>query len=173
MIPMANFKHGYIENTFSAVYDTADVQVIGEVLMPVEFHLFPARWSMADTIGDSKLSLRGEWLGMLAYATRGLRAKGVSVWLGEQLLCQLRFDRRLNIPARHFLVGPLSNSLLSWRLGERVRAGIRGPRSVVELVSHLLSPVAEQELQEVLDYLRENYPYPCCVYWWVRPWRRH
>lgn len=39
VIPMANIKHGYIENTFSALYDTADVQVIGEVLLPVEFHL--------------------------------------------------------------------------------------------------------------------------------------
>ena len=39
MIPVANIKHGYIENTFSSLYDTAGVQVIGEVLLPVEFHL--------------------------------------------------------------------------------------------------------------------------------------
>lgn len=106
---------------------------------------------MADTANDCKAKLHAEWLGVLAHATRGLRAKGVSVWLGGQLLCQLRFDRRLNTPDRHFLVGPLSNALLSWRLGEQGRAGIRGPRSVVELVSHLLSPVAEQELQAVLN----------------------
>lgn len=39
VIAVANIKHGYIESTFSALYDTADVQVVGEILLPVEFHL--------------------------------------------------------------------------------------------------------------------------------------
>lgn len=39
VIAVANIKHGYIESTFSAIYDTADVQVVGEILLPVEFHL--------------------------------------------------------------------------------------------------------------------------------------
>jgi len=105
---------------------------------------------MNDTANDCKAKLRAEWVGVLAHATRGLRAKGVLVWQGDRLLCQLRFDRRLDIPARHFLVGSLSNALLSWRLGGQERAGLRGPRSVVALVSHLLSPMAEQELRGVL-----------------------
>lgn len=48
VIAVANIKHGYIENTFSALYDTADVQVIGEILLPVEFHLLAATHRLED-----------------------------------------------------------------------------------------------------------------------------
>ena len=44
----ANIKHGYIETTFSALYDTADVQVVGELLLAVEFHLLVGPTKMQD-----------------------------------------------------------------------------------------------------------------------------
>lgn len=112
--------------------------------------MFPVRWDVDDRVNPWGGGLHAEWSGVLAHA-KGLRARGVSVWLGERLLCQLRFDRRLEIPPRHFLVGSLSHALLSWRLGEQERASIGGPRSVVDLVRHLLDPVAEKQLQGVAD----------------------
>lgn len=59
VIPVANIKHGYIENTFSALYETADVQVIGEVLLPVEFHLLAGatRLEDIDTVSSHEAAL--------------------------------------------------------------------------------------------------------------------
>lgn len=59
VIAVANIKHGYIENTFSALYDTADVQVIGEILLPVEFHLLagPTRLQDLHTVRSHEAAL--------------------------------------------------------------------------------------------------------------------
>ena len=46
ILPAANIKHGFIESTFRALYDTADVKIMGEVLLPVEFHLISSARSL-------------------------------------------------------------------------------------------------------------------------------
>lgn len=59
VIAVANIKHGYIENTFSALYDTADVQVVGEIMLPVEFHLLagPTRLQDLHTVRSHEAAL--------------------------------------------------------------------------------------------------------------------
>lgn len=39
VLPEANIKHGFVESTYRALYDTSDIQIVGEVMLPVEFHL--------------------------------------------------------------------------------------------------------------------------------------
>jgi prephenate dehydratase len=59
VIAVVNIKHGYIENTFSALYETADVQVVGEILLPVEFHLLagPTRLQDLHTVRSHEAAL--------------------------------------------------------------------------------------------------------------------
>jgi chorismate mutase / prephenate dehydratase len=39
VLPVANIVHGFIESTFRSLYDTKDVNVLGEVLLPISFCL--------------------------------------------------------------------------------------------------------------------------------------
>ncbi len=39
VLAMGNIKHGLVDNTFHSLHDVADIQVVGEVVLPVRFHL--------------------------------------------------------------------------------------------------------------------------------------
>lgn len=39
ILAVENIVHGFIESTFDALYNTADVQVVGEIYLPIQMHL--------------------------------------------------------------------------------------------------------------------------------------
>lgn len=48
VLATANIQYGPIENTFSALYNTRDVQIVGEVFLPIEFKLLSATVRLDD-----------------------------------------------------------------------------------------------------------------------------